>query len=94
MGSGGTVQCVSGPPVLTDFKVDGSHLLGGGPGHLQGFWLQVTCKGREKADCYHSHSIVTQTMHIGLKNSVKCAEEKYWSPVIAASCTKPLKEEH
>jgi hypothetical protein len=60
----------------THFKVDGRHLLEGGPGQSQGFRLQVTCKGREKADCNHSRSIVTQPMHVVLKNGIKCAKEK------------------
>jgi hypothetical protein len=76
---------------FTDFKVDGRHLLGGGPRQLQVFWLQVTCNGREKADCNHARSIVTPPMHIGLKNSIKYEVEKRWSRVVAASCIKPLK---
>jgi hypothetical protein len=56
----------------------------------RGFWLQVTCKGREKAGCNHSRSILTQRMHIGQKSSINRAKEKRWSRVAAASCSNPL----
>jgi hypothetical protein len=79
---------------FTDFKVD-RHFLEGGLGQSQGLWLRVTCKGREKADCNHSRSIVTRPILIVLKNSLKCArrnrKEKRWSRVAAASCISPLK---